>query len=232
MPEIQERLARHTVEMLRKRGIEILLETTIERVTDRSVTLSTGEEVPCRTVVWTAGVKANPVAERLRLPLDQGRITCTEEMRVTGYDNVWALGDIAAIPDPARPGLPCPPTAQHAIRQGKLMGRNVAAALGHRRQVKPFRFRTLGSFADLGRHNAVANIMGLGLRGFPAWAIDRFYHLAWMPGIRRKAQLIRDWNIGLLFRHDTAELGQLGHPPALDESVAPGGVVPESSVQA
>jgi NADH dehydrogenase len=173
-------------------------------------------------VCWTAGVKASPVAGRLGLPLEQGRIVTSQEMRVDGYDNVWALGDIAAIPDPARPGFPCPPTAQHAIRQGKLMGKNIAAALGHRAEVKPFTFKTLGAFADLGRHNAVANLMGFRVRGFPAWAICRFYHLAWMPGIRRKVRLVADWTVDFWFRRDTAELGQLGHPPSLDEHAPPG----------
>jgi NADH dehydrogenase len=217
MPEIQPQLAEFTQNLLRRRGIELMLETQLEQVTDTTVTLSTGERIPCRTVCWTAGVKASPVAARLGLPLDGGRISCTEEMRVVGWENVWALGDIAAIPDPARPGFPCPPTAQHAIRQGKLMANNVAAALGHRSQVKPFTFKTLGSFAELGRHKAVANLMGARVRGFPAWAIARFYHLAWMPGMRRKVRLIADWTVDFWFRRDTAELGQLGHPPMLDD---------------
>jgi NADH dehydrogenase len=217
MPELQGRLADLTQKLLRKRGIEILLQTQLERVTDSTVTLSNGETLPCRTVCWTAGVKASPVAARLGLPLEQGRISCSAEMRVAGRDNVWALGDIAAIPDPARPGLPCPPTAQHAIRQGTLMGHNVAAALGHRAHVKPFKFRTLGAFADLGRHYAVANLMGVHVRGFPAWAVARVYHLSRIPGLRRKIRLVADWTVDFWFRRDTSELGQLGHPPMLEQ---------------
>ncbi len=216
MREIHPQLAEFTQKLLRGRGIEIMVQTQLTEVTDTSVTLSTGEKLQCRTVCWTAGVKPSPVAARLGLPLDHDRIACTEEMRVRGYDNVWAIGDIAAIPDPARPGLPCPPTAQHAIRQGKLMAHNLAAALGHGGEVKPFRFKTLGAFADLGRHNAVADLMGARVRGFPAWAIARFYHLAWMPGFRRKVRLIADWTVDFWFSRDTAELGQLGHPGPLD----------------
>jgi len=222
MREIQPQLAGFTQNLLRKRGLEVVLETQVSAVTDTAVTLSNGETIPCRSVCWTAGVKASPVAEGLGLPLDHGRIACNEEMRVNGYDNVWALGDIAAVPDPARPGSPCPPTAQHAIRQGKLLAHNLAAALGRRGEVKPFRFKTLGAFVDLGRHNAVANLMGARVRGFPAWAIARFYHLAWMPGVRRKVRLIADWTVDFWFHRDTAELGQLGHPPKLEEHVAPG----------
>jgi len=226
MQEIQVQLANFTQRLLEKRGIEILVKTTVTSVTDDSVTLSTGETIPCRTLCWTAGVKASPVATTLGLPLDHGRITCTEEMRVVGYDNVWAVGDIAAIPDPARPGQPSPPTAQHAIRQGKLLGKNVAAALGHRKQIKPFTFKTLGAFADLGRHKGVANVMGLRVQGFLAWAICRFYHLAWVPGLERKSRLIADWTVEFIFPRDTAELGQLGHPPSLEEH-APRGPAPE-----
>jgi NADH dehydrogenase len=221
MPEIQPQLADFTTRLLRRRGIEVMLETQVTQVTDTAVTLSTGETIPCRTVCWTAGVKASPVAEQLGLPLQSGRISCSEEMRVHGHDNVWAVGDIAAIPDPARPGLPCPPTAQHAIRQGKLLGKNIAAAMGNGSQVKPFAFKTLGSFAELGRHKAVANLMGARVRGFPAWAICRFYHLAWMPGFRQKVRLISDWTVDFWFQRDTAELGQLGHPPTLDEHAPP-----------
>jgi NADH:ubiquinone reductase (H+-translocating) len=223
MPEIQPSLAAFTQRILEKRGIEFRLSTEVKEVTDRSVLLSNGETIICRTVCWTAGVKASPVAGQLGLPLDRGRIACNEEMRVNGYDNVWALGDIAAVPDPARPGEACPPTAQHAIRQGKLLAKNVAAQLGHRKKVKPFTFKTLGSFADLGRHKAVANLMGIRVRGFPAWAICRFYHLAWVPGAQRKSRLIADWTVEFIFPRDTAELGQLGHPPSLMEHSPPPG---------
>ena len=215
MPEIQPQLADFTVRLLGKRGIEFRLATQVASVHEDRVVLSDGEVIPSRTVCWTAGVKASPVAEHLGLPLDRGRIVTDQTMRVDGYENVWALGDIAAVPDPARPGEACPPTAQHAIRQGKLMARNVAVAVGRRGKVKPFTFKTLGSFAELGRHKAVANLMGVRVRGFPAWAICRLYHLAWMPGLDRKSRLIADWTVEILFPRDVAEMGQLGHPPPL-----------------
>lgn len=228
MPEIQPQLAEFTVDLLESRGIDFRLSTQVKEVFDDRVLLSDDEVIPARTVCWTAGVKANPVAERMGLPLEKGRIKCDEFMRVPGFDNVWAVGDIAAIPDPARPGNPCPPTAQHAIRQGKLLGRNVAVALGHRGELKPFKFKTLGSFAELGRHNAVANLMGVRVRGFPAWAICRFYHLAWIPGLDRKSRLIADWSTEIIFPRDIAEMGQLGHPPRLDGPEPPPEEDPQS----
>jgi NADH dehydrogenase len=220
MPQVSARLAHFTEDVLRKRGIELLLNTQLTEVTERSVTLSTGEVVPCRTVCWTAGVTGSPAAANLGLPIDRGRIECDETMRVTGFSNIWAVGDVAAIPDPARPGQPCPATAQHAIRQGKLMGRNLAAVL-QSGTVKPFTYKTLGMFADLGRHNAVAEALGVPLRGFPAWALCRFYHLAWVPGVSRKLRLIADWTVDFWFRRDIADLGQLGHPPRLVEPGPP-----------
>ena len=131
MPEISESLADFAGDELRRRGIEIRLGTTIERVSADSTELSTGEVIPTRTVAWTAGVKPHPIVAELGLPLDDGgRIKVDRYCQVEGFDDVWAIGDAAAVPDPARPGLPSPPTCQHAIRQGRTVGANVAAALG------------------------------------------------------------------------------------------------------
>jgi NADH dehydrogenase len=220
MTEIQPQLADWTVELLTRRGIEFRLSTTVTEVHADRVLLSDGEVVRARTVVWTAGVRASPVASSLGLPLENGRIVCDEYMRVQGYENVWAIGDIAAVPDPAQPGKPCPPTAQHAIRQGKLLGRNIARVT-RGQQPRPFTFKTLGAFADLGRHRAVANLMGVRVRGFLAWAICRFYHLAWLPGLDRKSRLIADWSVEILFPRDLADMGQLGHPPRLELPAQP-----------
>ncbi|HLJ04193.1 MAG TPA: NAD(P)/FAD-dependent oxidoreductase [Solirubrobacteraceae bacterium] len=225
MPGIQPQLAQFATELMRERGIDVRLETQLTEVTPTSVTLSTGETIPCRTVCWTAGVRGNPIAERLGLPLSQGRIRVRDTMQVEGFDDVWALGDIAAVPDPARPGQPAPPTAQHAIRQGKLMARNVAGAL-RGEPPRPFTFKTLGVFADLGRHKAVANLMGLRVKGLLAWSVGRLYHLAWIPGMRHKVRLLIDWSVEFLFERDTAELGALGHPPSLVEHPAPPAQVP------
>src|ERR687897_17142 len=149
----------------------------------------------------------------------------TRELRGRGLHNVWAIGDAAAVPDPAkRRQQPTPPTCQHAIRQGRVVGENVAASLVGRK-TRPFRYRTLGVFVDMGRNKAVASILGIPLRGFPAWFAARTYHLAMMPGFARRVRLGADWAVGLLFGRASAELGQLGHPPALrdylDEEATP-----------
>jgi NADH:ubiquinone reductase (H+-translocating) len=216
MRETPPDLADFTTRELRGRGIEIRTHTTIAEVTADAVRLSTGERIPARTVCWTAGVRPHPVVERLGLPLDAGgRIRTDPYLQVEGYGNVWAVGDAAAVPDPAKDlKEPSPPTAQHAIRQGRLVARNVAAAISGGRR-KPFRYKTLGAFVDLGRRQAVASTMGIKWRGTPAWLLARTYHLVMMPGVGRRARLLTDWNVGLLFGRDLAELGQLGHPPAL-----------------
>lgn len=218
MPEVAPRLAHFAERELQGRGIEIRTNTTVEEVSDRWVRLKGGEIVPTRTVAWTAGVKPNPVVARLGLPLtDGGRLDVDRTMRVRDHQNVWAIGDAAAVPDPARKGQASPPTAQHAIRQGRRVARNVAAVLGAGGSVKPFTYKTKGVFVDMGRHQAVASTMGIRWRGFPAWFLARTYHLANMPGTKRKLRLVVDWTVSLLFSRDTSELGQLGHPPVLDE---------------
>jgi NADH:quinone reductase (non-electrogenic) len=217
MPEVAADLAAFAERELRGRGIEIRTNTTVEEVGERSIRLSDGETIPTRTVAWTAGVKPHPVVARLGLPLAQsGRIDVDETMRVRGHANVWAVGDAAAVPDPARKGQPSPPTAQHAIRQGRRVARNVAAELGAGGSVQPFTYKTLGVFVDMGRHQAVASTMGIRWRGFPAWFLARTYHLLNMPGTKRKLRLVVDWTVSLLFSRDTSELGQLGHPPELE----------------
>ena len=180
-----------------------------------STRLSTGETIPTRTVVWTAGVTPHPSTRGLALPLDERRrIRVDEQLRVEGEQDVWAIGDAAAVPDPARPGFPCPPTSQHAIRQGRTAGRNIAASLGSG-TAKPFTYKTLGQFANLGRYKAVAKIGPVKMRGFPAWWLARTYHVSQLPSTSRKVRAVMDWTVGLPFGRDIAEVGSIGHPTPL-----------------
>jgi NADH dehydrogenase len=220
MPEIQPPLAEWAMRELEKRGMEFKVNTSVKEVHEDHIVLSTDEVIQTRSLIWTAGVKASPVAADLGLPLDRGRIVTDEYLRVKGFDNIWALGDVAAVPNPANPEMPCPPTAQHAIRQGNLLGKNVAAAL-RGGAPKAFAFKTLGSFADLGRRKAVANLKGIKVKGLLAWMIARVYHLAWMPGADRKVRLIADWTVGSLFPRDIAEMTRIGHIPPLDQPMLP-----------
>jgi NADH dehydrogenase len=218
LPEIDAGLADYACGELRGRGIDIRLGTTLSQVEADRVELSTGETVPARTVVWTAGVVAHPSLHPMGIPLDErGRITVDDHLAIAGYDGVYAAGDCAAVPNPD--GGLCPPTAQHAIRQGRVAARNIAANLGvgHPR---PFAYRNRGSFVNLGRYKAVASIPGgITLSGFPAWWAARTYHVSQIPGAARKLRAVADWTVGLPFRRDTAEVGSIGHPRPLRAEV-------------
>src|SRR4051794_31552815 len=232
MPEISADLAEYASRELRSRGIEIRTQTTLEEVTETTARLSGGDVLPCRTVVWTAGVKPPPVVGRLGVPLTpHGRIVTDRAMRVPGHRNVWAIGDAAAVPDPAQSdGSPCPPTAQHAIRQGRLVARNVAAELGNGR-VRPFRYKTKGVFVDMGQGQAVAETLGIKWRRNPAWWLARTYHLVMMPTLRRKARLLVDWNVQVIFGRDASELGRLGHPALVATDHTAGDVPAEHATE-
>ncbi len=222
MPEVSPSLADFAARELTARGIELRTSTTLEEITENTARLSDGEVVPTHTVVWTAGVKPHPVVANLGLPLNEtGRVIVDSTLAVQDRPGVWALGDNASVPDPAAKGKrPSPPTAQHAIRQGRTAGRNVAAALGTGTPTT-FKYKTRGVVVDMGQRKAVAETMGLRWSGLPAWFIARTYHLALMPGLGRRGRLLADWNVGLFFGRDTAELGQLGRVPRLDQGEHP-----------
>jgi NADH dehydrogenase len=225
LPEIDAELADYAVRELRGRGIDIRLGTRVEEATANSVRLSTGEIVPTRTIVWTTGVAPHPSLAELAVPLDErGRVEVDEYMRVKGLDGVWAIGDCAAVPDPDAGGaMPTPPTAQHAIRQGKTVARNVAAALGIG-TARKFSYHQIGTFVNLGRYKAVGRIGRRTVSGFPAWWLARTYHMSQIPGVARKTRAVLDWTVGLAFRRDVAEVGSIGHPrPLRAEVYARGG---------
>jgi NADH dehydrogenase len=215
LPEIDPELAEYALKELRARGIDVRLGTTLEELTAESARISTGETIPTRTLVWTAGVIPHPSSKNLGLPLDEGgRVVVDDHLRVRGESDVWALGDVAAVPDPARPGRPCPPTSQHAVRQGRTVARNVAAALGVGTPAR-FDYHNRGQFVNLGRYKAVAKIGNRTFRGFPAWWLARTYHMSQIPGTMRKVRAVADWTVGLPFRRDIAEVGSIGHPRPL-----------------
>ena len=225
LPEIDLRLAEYATRELRGRGIDIRLGTRLESVDPDAVTLSTGERIPSRTVVWTTGVVPHPSLTQLSVPLnDHARVVVDRYMRVEGMDGVWAIGDCAAVPDPsAALAKPSPPTAQHAIRQGRAVARNVAAELGIGKAM-PFTYRNRGAFVNLGRYKAVARLGRLTFSGFPAWWMTRTYHMSQIPGTARKVRAVVDWTVGLPFHRDVAEVGSIGHPrPLRAEEYARGG---------
>ena len=213
LPEIPTRLGDYAAQQLAKRGIEIHVGTTLDSVEEHSAHLSNGERILTHTVVWTAGVKANPVLGRFGLPLDErGRVSVDAMLRVEGHDHVWALGDGARVPNLATPGEFDPPTSQHALRQARRLAKNLA---GERR---PYRYRMLGQVATLGRYKGIADVLGLRLTGFLGWFVTRTYHLYQLPLLSRKLRVVTDWTTSLFFRRDIAELSMLGHPQRLGDA--------------
>lgn len=200
-----ESLSDFATRHLRKRGVDVRLKTTITSVHPDHVVLSSGEVVRTRTVIWCAGIAPSPLVDRLSVPRDErGYILCNSDLRVQGFDNIWAIGDAAVNVD-AR-GAPYPATAQHAVRQGVHLARNLGAVL-RGRSATPCNLTSQGSLAALGCRTGVANVFGVKLAGFAAWWLWRSVYLMKMPGIGRKARVALDWSIGLLFRHDYVQLG-------------------------
>ena len=212
LPEIPTRLGEYAAKELGRRGVDIRVSTTLESVDAGSATLSDGERIETHTLVWTAGVRANPLLAELGLPLDErGRIRVDGYLRVEGCEDVWALGDCAAVPNEATPGKADPPTSQHALRQARRLAKNLTGT------PEPYRYRMLGQVATLGRYKGIADVLGLRLRGFPGWWVTRSYHLLQLPLASRKLRVVTDWTVALFFRRDIAELSMLGHPRKLGE---------------
>jgi NADH dehydrogenase len=210
LPEIPSRLGEYAARELAGRGVEIKVGTTLESVEAHAATLSDGTRIETETVVWTAGVKANPILGEWGLPLDdRGRVRVDRFLRVEGREQVWALGDCANVPNAAS-DRPDPPTCQHALRQARRLAKNLVGP------EEPYRYRMLGQVATLGRYKGVAEVLGLPLSGFPAWFVTRSYHLYQLPLLSRKLRVVVDWSVSLFFRRDVAELGMLGHPEQLD----------------
>ncbi len=214
MPEIDRDLADYAVRELRGRGIDIKMSTQMKEVTATSATISTGETIPTRTVVWTAGVTPNPSLRKLAVPLDdRGRIPVDATLGVDGMEGVWSLGDSAAVPDPT--GGTCPPTAQHAVRQAPVVANNIGAAVGIG-SGSTFEYRGRAAFVNLGRYKAVGKIGDRKFRGFPAWWLARSYHMSQIPGTPRKIRAVLDWTASLPFSRDLSEVGSIGPPGIRD----------------
>jgi NADH:quinone reductase (non-electrogenic) len=210
LPEIPTRLGEYAAAQLARRGVELRVETTLDHLEPHAATLSDGERILTSMLVWTAGVRPARVLTELGLPLDeQGRIEVDGMLRVQGHGNVWALGDSARVPNAATPEKPDPPTSQHAQRQVRRLAKNL------RGEPRPYRYRSLGQAATLGRYKGIAALGRIPIRGFLGWFGTRTYHLYQLPLFSRKLRVVTDWTVALFFRRDIVELGMLGHPRGL-----------------
>jgi NADH dehydrogenase len=214
LPEVSEDLAEYTVRQLAKRDIEVRRNTKVESVVDGHIELSDGERFDAETVVWTAGVRPNPLLNATDLPIDdKSRLKCRADLRVEDTDGAWSAGDCAAVPDLSKddPDAMCGPTAQHAVRQAKQLGDNIVASL-RGEPLTDYKHVFAGSVASLGLHRGVAQIYGVKLRGWPAWFMHRTYHLSRMPTTNRKLRVAGDWTLALLFRREIVSFGSFADP--------------------
>jgi NADH dehydrogenase len=203
LPELGEKLGRFAQKKLGQRGVEIRVNTRVSQVFDDRVELNDGTVIKTNTLVWTAGTSPNPLVASLPCKKERGRLLVNEFLEVPDWPGVWALGDCALVPD-LKTGTASPPTAQHALRQGKAVAQNLIATI-RGSQKKPFTFSTLGQLAAIGRRTGVANIMGIHFSGFIAWWLWRTIYLSKLPRFEKKLRVALDWTLDVLFAKDLVQ---------------------------
>lgn len=204
LPELDRKLSDTADRVLRKRGVEVRMGCSIKEATPDGALLDDGEFVDTRTIVWCVGVRPDPLVAEIGQPMERGRLIVDPHLGLPGYPEVFACGDAAAVPDLTKPGQFTPMTAQHAWRQGKVAGRNVAASLGFGVR-EPYKHNDLGFVVDLGGVQAAANPLGVSLSGPLAGAVTRGYHLAAMPGNR--VRVAADWALDAVLPRQAVQLG-------------------------
>jgi NADH:quinone reductase (non-electrogenic) len=203
LPELGPKLGAYAQEKLARRGVEFRMKTAVKSVSDGEVRLNDNTTIKTNLLVWTAGVSPNPLLNILNCSKERGRLVTNEFLEVEGWPGVWALGDCAAVPDPTTGGS-CPPTAQHALRQGKIVAHNLLSEInGGRKQ--SFRFKTIGALASIGKRTGVARILGVNFSGFVAWWLWRTIYLSKLPRFEKKVRVALDWALDLLFSKDLVQ---------------------------
>ncbi|MEV6637602.1 NAD(P)/FAD-dependent oxidoreductase [Actinoplanes sp. NPDC051470] len=226
LPEVGPQMGAYAARQLDKRGIDLRLDTRLVSCVDGWVELSDGDRFKAETLVWTAGVKPSPMLDRTDLPRGpRGHLTALPTLQVVDGDRVldgaWTAGDCAQVPDLTKPdGAYCSPSAQHAVRQAKVLADNIRLALLGGAP-KPYRHKYAGSVASLGLHKGVAHVYGIKLTGLPAWLMHRTYHVSRIPSFNRKARVVADWTLAFVFRRETISLGQLHQPREEFNAVTP-----------
>ena len=210
LPELGERLGTYAQKKLTERKVEIRVNTKIAGMSGAGVRLGDGTVIPAKTLVWTAGTAPNPLLATLSCPKERGRIVANAYLEVPGWPGVWALGDCAVVPD-SHTGKPYPPTAQHALRQGRVLADNILAVI-RGGQKQPFVFKTIGLLASIGRRTGVAQILGVNFSGFVAWWLWRTIYLSKLPRFEKKVRVALDWMLDVVFSKDLVQIRTLRVP--------------------
>jgi NADH dehydrogenase len=203
LPELGEDLGRYAQRKLARRGVEIRTETRVSGYADQRVAFKEGEPIAAWTLIWTAGVTPHAVLQALPFKKERNRIVVDETLEVPGFPGVWAAGDCASVPD-RKTGKAQPPTAQHALRQGRHCAKNIVATIRGKRK-KPFSFTMLGQLAIIGRRAGVANILGIHFSGLLAWGLWRTIYLMKLPRFEKKLRVALGWTLDLFFPKDLAQ---------------------------
>jgi NADH dehydrogenase len=216
LQQADEELGRFALKKLKEMGVEFIMNTHVVGATPNNVRLDNGKIIPCYTLVWSAGVTTIDIIKNLECGHDtQQRIITNDYLEVPEFPGVYALGDCASITD-HHTGKPYPQTAQHAIREGKVVAQNTICAINEKGNKKiRFNYKTKGMMADIGKRSGVAIICGIKLHGFIAWWMRRTYYLANMPTINKKVEVIIDWTTHLIFKQDAAMIKRsIGETPS------------------
>jgi NADH dehydrogenase len=203
LPELGASLGKYAQRKLEERGIEVLAHSRVAAYDGGAVKLADGREIAARTLIWTAGTMPHPLIQTLPCAKEHGRAIVTPELAVPDWPGVWALGDCALVPD-LTTGKFCPPTAQHALRQGKVAAQNILA-FKNGGEFKKFNFKTIGQLATIGHRAGVANIFGVNISGFLAWLMWRTIYLTKLPRVEKKLRVSLDWTLDLLFSKDLCQ---------------------------
>lgn len=207
LPEFSESLGKYTTDRLREAGVEVVLNTKVKTYDGQTVVLDPGEPITAGTMLWTAGVAPPPLVQGLPMKKEKGRIVVNSCMESEEFRGIWVVGDCAYIPNPDDGGKPYPATAQHAIREGNQVAKNIeAVVIGEGRQQKPFKYKMLGQLAAIGQRRGAAKILGFQFSGFIAWWLWRSTYLWKLPGLEKKIRVAIGWTIDLFFSRDLVQL--------------------------
>lgn len=202
LPELSPELADYALRKLQARGIEFILGARVSGASASAVLLQDSRAIPTYTIVWTAGNRPNPLLRTLPCTRNRrGAVMAEETLQVGGLDNIWAIGDCAQIPDAYHEARSYPPTAQHALREGRVAAENIIAVL-RGKQPKPFRYKTIGLLVALGHRTGAAEVMGQRFSGLLAWLMWRSIYLSKLPGLEKKVRVLLDWTLDLFFARD------------------------------
>jgi NADH dehydrogenase len=190
VPSFSESLSNKTQKDLEKLGVKVLTNTSVKEVLPDSILTLDGNTIPADTTVWAAGVKGVPAMDLLHLPVTRGRIDVSSTLQVTGYENIWALGDIAGVV--GSDGVPLPMVAPVAMQQGRFLAKQIQA-LTAAKPLENFKYKDKGSMATIGRHKAIVEVKGIRISGPIAWLAWLWLHLFYILGGRNKIGTMADW---------------------------------------